>query len=119
MSDPTGPSDATASAGPTAPVSTASARTGLAAVLLRVLSFYRLAISPALPPRCRFVPSCSAYAVEAIEVHGAGRGAWLALRRLLRCHPLHAGGHDPVPPHVGPVPHSVPDPVRRADLPAA
>ena len=69
----------------------------VARLLLTVIRFYRTAISPALPPSCRYTPSCSAYAVEAIEIHGAGRGSWLALRRLLRCHPFHAGGHDPVP----------------------
>jgi putative membrane protein insertion efficiency factor len=69
----------------------------VARVLLAMVRFYRTAISPALPPSCRYTPSCSAYAVEAIELHGAGRGSWLALRRLLRCHPFHAGGHDPVP----------------------
>jgi putative membrane protein insertion efficiency factor len=74
----------------------------LARALLAVITFYRTAISPLRPPSCRYVPSCSAYAVEAIQLHGAGRGGWLALRRLLRCHPFHAGGHDPVPPPVGP-----------------
>lgn len=69
----------------------------VARVLLAIVRFYRMAISPALPPSCRYTPSCSAYAVEAIELHGAGRGSWLAVRRLLRCHPFHAGGHDPVP----------------------
>jgi putative membrane protein insertion efficiency factor len=69
-------------------------------VLLAMIRVYRTWISPALPPSCRYTPSCSAYAVEAIEVHGAARGSWLALRRLLRCHPFHAGGHDPVPPAV-------------------
>lgn len=69
----------------------------IARALVAVLSFYRTAISPALPPTCRYSPSCSAYAVEAVQVYGAGRGSWLALRRLLRCHPFHAGGHDPVP----------------------
>lgn len=69
----------------------------VARVLLAVVGFYRMAIGPALPPSCRYTPSCSAYAVEAIELHGAGRGSWLTLRRLLRCHPFHAGGHDPVP----------------------
>jgi len=70
-------------------------------VLLAVIRFYRMAISPSRPPVCRFTPSCSAFAVEAIELHGAARGSWLALRRLLRCHPFHAGGHDPVPLPVG------------------
>jgi putative membrane protein insertion efficiency factor len=65
--------------------------------LLALIRFYRSAISPLRPPACRYTPSCSAYAVEAIEVYGAWRGSWLALRRLLRCHPFHAGGHDPVP----------------------
>jgi uncharacterized protein len=59
---------------------------------------YRLLISPLLPPSCRFYPSCSAYALEAVQVHGAMRGSWLAVRRLSRCHPFHAGGFDPVPP---------------------
>jgi len=58
---------------------------------------YRTLLSPLLGPRCRFLPSCSTYAVEAVERHGATRGVWLAARRLLRCHPLHAGGYDPVP----------------------
>ena len=73
----------------------------IARALLAVLRFYRTAISPVRPPCCRYTPSCSAYAVEAIEVHGAARGSWLALRRLLRCHPFHAGGHDPVALAVG------------------
>jgi uncharacterized protein len=65
--------------------------------LLAVLRFYQRAVSPALPPRCRFYPSCSAYAVEAIERHGAARGTWLAVRRLAKCAPWHAGGVDLVP----------------------
>lgn len=62
---------------------------------------YRRWISPALPARCRFYPSCSAYALEAVETHGAARGFHLAVRRLLRCHPFHPGGYDPVPPARG------------------
>jgi putative membrane protein insertion efficiency factor len=61
------------------------------------LDFYKRAISPWLPPACRFEPTCSIYAREAIERHGLRRGSFLALRRLLRCHPFHSGGFDPVP----------------------
>jgi putative membrane protein insertion efficiency factor len=59
---------------------------------------YQLGISPLSGPRCRFYPSCSNYALEALAVHGLRRGGWLALRRILRCHPWHPGGLDPVPP---------------------
>ncbi|MFA9216755.1 MAG: membrane protein insertion efficiency factor YidD [Sphingomonadaceae bacterium] len=67
-------------------------------VLRLLLRTYQLTISPLLGPRCRFYPSCSAYAIEALEVHGAAKGSWLALRRVGRCHPWHDGGLDPVPP---------------------
>ena len=70
----------------------------LAWVLLLPVHVYRKIISPLLPPTCRFYPSCSTYAVEALTVHGAFRGGWLALRRLLRCGPWHPGGLDFVPP---------------------
>jgi putative membrane protein insertion efficiency factor len=73
-------------------------------LLLRVIGFYSRAISPALPARCRFYPTCSAYAAEAIARHGAGRGSWLALRRLVKCAPWHPGGVDLVPA-TGTAPH--------------
>jgi len=66
-------------------------------LLVHLLRGYQLFISPLLGPRCRFYPSCSAYALEAVRLHGAVRGSWLAVRRLSRCHPFHAGGLDPVP----------------------
>jgi putative membrane protein insertion efficiency factor len=66
-------------------------------LLVWLLRAYQLLVSPMLGQNCRFYPSCSSYAIEAVEVHGAARGAWLALRRLGRCHPWHAGGIDPVP----------------------
>ena len=65
---------------------------------MAVVTGYRRFISPLLPPRCRFEPSCSAYALEALRVHGAARGLWLAMARIARCHPFHPGGYDPVPP---------------------
>ncbi|GLZ37386.1 hypothetical protein Acsp05_10110 [Actinokineospora sp. NBRC 105648] len=70
----------------------------LARLLLLPVRGYRRWVSPLLPPACRFYPSCSAYAAEALTVHGAARGSWLAVRRLLRCGPWHPGGLDPVPP---------------------
>ena len=69
----------------------------LARFLAGIVRGYRVLLSPLLPPACRFHPSCSRYAIEALELHGALRGSLLAARRLLRCHPFHAGGHDPVP----------------------
>ena len=65
-------------------------------LLLGVLKVYRFAVSPLLGSNCRFFPSCSEYAGEAIEVHGPLRGTWLSLRRVCRCHPFHPGGYDPV-----------------------
>jgi putative membrane protein insertion efficiency factor len=66
-------------------------------VLVAILRAYKAFISPALPPACRFTPTCSEYAREAIERYGALRGSWLALRRLARCHPFNPGGVDAVP----------------------
>lgn len=70
----------------------------LARVLLAAVTAYRRVLSPLLGPRCRFTPSCSAYAAEALRRHGALRGCLLTVRRLARCHPWHPGGDDPVPP---------------------
>jgi len=67
------------------------------ALALALVRFYQAAISPALPPSCRYLPTCSEYCAEAIECYGAARGGWLAVRRIARCHPFHAGGYDPVP----------------------
>lgn len=71
------------------------------ALLLAPIRFYRYVISPWLGPSCRFTPSCSLYAQQAIVEHGPMRGSYLAARRLCRCHPWHPGGHDPVPPRHG------------------
>lgn len=68
-----------------------------ATILKGVIRFYRTVISPLKPPTCRFYPTCSAYALEAIEKHGAFRGSILAVKRILRCHPYNPGGFDPVP----------------------
>ncbi|GAA1296922.1 membrane protein insertion efficiency factor YidD [Pseudonocardia xinjiangensis] len=73
-------------------------RSVVARVLIGLLHGYQRWVSPALPPTCRFYPTCSAYAVEALQVHGVLRGSWLTLCRLLRCAPWHPGGIDPVPP---------------------
>lgn len=66
-------------------------------IVIALIDAYRAAVSPLLPPACRFTPSCSQYARTAVERFGALRGGWLAVRRLLRCHPFGGGGYDPVP----------------------
>jgi len=66
-------------------------------IFLKLILFYRERISPNKPPTCRYSPTCSAYAVEAIEKYGAAKGGYLAVRRVLRCHPFRKGGFDPVP----------------------
>ncbi|ENO98361.1 MULTISPECIES: membrane protein insertion efficiency factor YidD [Thauera] len=66
-------------------------------VLIALLRFYRYAISPMLGRNCRFHPTCSEYAIEAIQRHGALRGGWMAAKRVGRCHPFNSGGYDPVP----------------------
>ncbi|MFU8768336.1 MAG: membrane protein insertion efficiency factor YidD [Desulfotignum sp.] len=66
-------------------------------LLLILIKFYQFFISPLTGQNCRFYPSCSAYAVEAVEKYGSLKGSWLAAGRILRCHPFHAGGFDPVP----------------------
>ena len=65
--------------------------------MLLMIRFYKREISPMLPPSCRFTPTCSEYAMQAIEKYGALKGGWLALKRILRCNPFHKGGYDPVP----------------------
>lgn len=67
------------------------------AVALWLLRFYQAAISPRLPPACRFTPTCSEYTYEAIQRYGFLRGGWLGIKRLARCHPFNPGGYDPVP----------------------
>ena len=66
-------------------------------LLMAGVRFYRTFISPLTPPSCRYTPTCSAYALEALERHGAVRGSWMAFRRILRCHPWGGSGYDPVP----------------------
>jgi len=70
-------------------------------LLINLIKFYKLFISPLFPPRCRFYPSCSSYGLEAIQLHGAIKGSYLTIRRLLKCHPFHEGGIDPVPKKIG------------------
>lgn len=66
-------------------------------LLLLLVRFYQYAVSPMLPPRCRYTPTCSQYAAEALQKHGALKGGWLAAKRIGRCHPWGGSGHDPVP----------------------
>ena len=70
----------------------------LSRMLILPIKFYQQSISPMFPPACRYTPTCSQYAVEAITVHGPLKGLWLAIRRILRCHPWGGHGYDPVPP---------------------
>jgi putative membrane protein insertion efficiency factor len=70
---------------------------GLRAAVMGAIRVYRKAISPLLPPSCRFYPTCSAYALTSVERFGVLKGGWLALRRIARCHPFNPGGYDPVP----------------------
>lgn len=66
-------------------------------VLILCIRFYQIFISPLKPPTCRFYPTCSAYAIEAIQKRGPVKGTWLAIKRIAKCHPFHPGGYDPVP----------------------
>jgi hypothetical protein len=66
-------------------------------LLIGTIKVYQVTLSRVLPPSCRFHPSCSEYALQALERYGVRQGGWLAVRRLLRCHPFHSGGYDPVP----------------------
>lgn len=65
--------------------------------MLVMLRFYKREISPMLPPCCRYTPTCSEYAMQAVEKYGAAKGGWMAAKRIMRCHPFHEGGYDPVP----------------------
>ena len=66
-------------------------------LLIGLIQIYRLLISPIFPPSCRFQPTCSQYALDAVERFGSIRGSWMAIKRILRCHPFNPGGYDPVP----------------------
>ncbi len=74
----------------------------LIAPLLLLIYFYRYCISPFTPPSCRFTPTCSSYALQALRIHGPFRGSWLTIKRLSRCHPWGGSGYDPVPPRSHP-----------------
>ena len=88
--------------------------TALTALLRSLIRLYQIAIGPVLPRVCRFEPTCSSYALEAIGSHGPYRGLWLAIRRILRCHPFHPGGYDPVPArwYSAPTTHNIQAPDR-------
>lgn len=79
----------------------------LTGILKGLIRFYQVAVSPWTPPSCRFTPTCSEYALQALEKHGAGKGGWLAARRIARCHPWGGKGYDPVPPAAAPEPDEV------------
>ena len=65
-------------------------------IIIGIIKFYRLAISPWKTPCCRFIPTCSEYAILAVEKHGVIKGVWMSAKRILKCHPFHSGGYDPV-----------------------
>lgn len=89
-----------------------------ALAIVGVLTVYRLLVSPMYGQTCRFYPSCSAYALEAVQRHGAAKGSWLAVRRLGRCHPWNPGGVDPVPPTTDDLRTTAPTPASCDGLPA-
>lgn len=68
-----------------------------AKIMLGLIRFYQYAVSPLIPPRCRYTPTCSQYALEAVKKYGALKGGWLVVKRIARCHPFGGSGHDPVP----------------------
>ena len=68
-----------------------------AKIMLGLIRFYQYAVRPLIPPRCRYTPTCSQYALEAVKKYGALKGGWLAVKRIARCHPFGGSGHDPVP----------------------
>ena len=68
-----------------------------AKIMLGLIRFYQYAVSPLIPPRCRYTPTCSQYALEAVKKYDALKGGWLAVKRIARCHPFGGSGHDPVP----------------------
>src|SRR5258708_19215648 len=92
--------------------------TGVLNSLLRgLIRLYQLVLSPLLPPRCRYLPNCSDYAIEALARHGVLNGLWLALRRIARCHPWGGSGYDPVPPASHQRPGPAPPPFHGPDSP--